>query len=162
MIGRTRRRPDLAVASGERLLAWAPVESGHEATVVGGTRDALYLPDRVPWEQVATATWDDDERVLRVVVLAPFGEPQPIHLLPLREPGRLLQLVRERVTASMALQRHVPVGAGAIRVVARRAPSGRGEVVWLVDYDAAVDPADPSVAEQVQRALVAAQDELGA
>ena len=85
------KRPDLAVGPGERLLAHA---TGPGGVVVGGTRDALYLPQRVPWETVATADWDQDEEVLHVVELAAWGQPQPEHRLALTEPGRLIELVR--------------------------------------------------------------------
>lgn len=164
---RRDRRPDLVVASGERLLAWATGRSG----TVGGTRDALYLPGgiddagprRVPWETVASAEWDAEESVLRVTELAPWGEQQPVHLLALDDPARLLQLVRERVTASIVVQRHVPVRRRhEVRVVGRRAPRGSGEITWLVDYDAALDPADPAVRQVVDAALVAARADVGA
>lgn len=161
---RREPRPDLDVATGERLLAWAIGPAG----TVGGTRDALYLPGvpgarRVPWETVASAEWDADESVLRVTELAPWGEQQPVHLLALDDPARLLQLVRERVTASIVVQRHVPVRRRQeVRVVGRRAPRGSGEITWLVDYDAALDPTDPVVREVVDAALAAARADVGA
>lgn len=161
---RRDRRPDLDVAAGERLLAWATGRAG----TVGGTRDALYLPAdggsrRVPWETVASAEWDADESVLRVTELAPWGEQQPVHLLALDDPARLLQLVRERVTASIVVQRHVPVRRRQeVRVVGRRAPRGSGEITWLIDYDAGLDPADPVVREVVEAALAAVRADVGA
>ena len=54
--------------------------------------------------------------------------------------------MRERVTASVLLVRHVPItGKRGVRVVARRAPSGRSEVHWVYEYDAGIDPDDPVV-----------------
>lgn len=152
------QRPDLAVAPGERLLAWA---SG-PTSAVGGTRDALYLPRRVPWEEVASADWDSDAELLRVVEVGTFGEPQPTHVLRLEEPARLLQLVRERVTASIVVQRHVPVrGRRGVRVLGRRAPGGGGEVGWFVEYDAGLDPTDPEVSSVVEQALATARADVG-
>lgn len=149
-----RRRPAIEVGAGERLLA--------HAGDVGGTRDALYLPHRIAWEQVASADWDHDERTLTVVEVAPFGAAQPTHVVRLEEAGRLLQLVRERVTASIALQRHVPVGERrSVRVLARQAPALRGEVSWFVEYDDGLDPADPRVDAAVQAALAQARTDLG-
>ena len=96
-----------------------------------GTRDALYVPTsvghvRVPWEQVESADWDKEGEVLRVREVGTWGEPRPgvpPHASP--SPGRLLELVRERVTATVLLQRHVAVeGTRGVRVIARRAPSG--------------------------------------
>lgn len=148
------RRPRIDVARGERVLA--------AAGPVAGTRDALYLPTRIPWEQVAAADWDAEERTLTVTEVGRFGEEQPVHVVALEEAGRLLQLVRERVTASIALQRHVPVRERAsVRVLARQAPGRRGELAWFVEYDAALDPADPEVDAVVQAALADARADIG-
>jgi len=160
------RRPPLPVAAGERLLAWARLrDRGDQAGApgwVGGTRDALYVPRRIPWEQVARADWDQDASVLRVVEVAPFGDPSPVHLLGLDDAGRLLQLVRERVSASIVVQRHVRVtGSRSVRILARRAPGGHGEPAWFVEYDEGLAPDDPRVDAVVQGALAAARADLG-
>lgn len=152
----------IAVGRGERVLASATAATGE----VGGTRDALYLPapaGRLPWEEVAAADWDPDERTLTVTEVGRFGEERAVHVLRLDEAGRLLQLVRERVTASIALQRHVPVAdRRSVRVLARQAPGRRGELAWFVEYDAGLDPTDPAVDTVVQAALAAARADIGA
>ncbi|WP_146207380.1 hypothetical protein [Nocardioides silvaticus] len=158
---RKARVPTLA--RGERLLAWAATADG---ATVGGSRDALHLPDpeplRLPWEEIATAEWDTDESVLHVVEVGSYGEVRPEHLLRLTDADRLLSLVRERVTASMVVQRHVPVrGRLGARVLGRRAPSGRGPVAWFVEYDAGLDPDDPAVATVVDEALTLARGDVG-
>ncbi|MCX6399486.1 MAG: hypothetical protein NTX33_06110 [Propionibacteriales bacterium] len=158
------RRPVLEVAAGERLLAWAsvPYPNAGGPSSVGGTRDALYLPERLPWEQVASADWDQEESTLRVVEVGQFGEPNPVHVIRLDDAGRLLQLVRERVTASIAVQRHVAVqGRRSVRVLARRAPGAHGELHWFVEYDEGLDPSDPRVDAVVQEALAAARSDVG-
>jgi len=161
-----RTRPPVAVGKGERLLAWAPVDGGGWAA---GTRDALYLLDRrVPWEQVQTADWDRDEGRLRVSEVGAWGRPRPQHTLTIpdtaaKDADRLLQLLRERVTASVLLSRHVPVtGRRGVRIIARRAPSGRSDVQWLYEYDEGVDPEDPFVRAAAETALAAAQADVGA
>ena len=160
----SRRRPRPAsLARGERLLAWAETDEG---ALVGGTRDALHLPERepprLPWEEIATADWDADERRLHVVEIGSYGQLQPEHRLTLDDPDRLLSLVRERVTASIVVQRNVPVrGRLGVRVLGRRAPSGQGAIAWFVDYDDGLDPADPEVASVVDEALVAARGDVG-
>jgi hypothetical protein len=159
-----RERPPVEVAPGERPLAWAPVD-GDDWVV--GTRDALYLPSvRLPWEQVEAADWDRDLSRLRVSEVGRWGEPRAEHDLTLVESGpgadRLLQLVRERVTASVVVVRHVPIsGRRGVRVVARRAPSGRSPVQWIYEYDDGVDPSDPVVEAAAATALAAARDDLG-
>jgi hypothetical protein len=160
-----RRRPRLSsLERGERLLAWAETADG---ALVGGSRDAVHLPGRepprLPWEDIATADWDADARLLRVVEVGRFGLPRPEHHVALVHPDRLLTLVRERVTASMVLQRHVPVrGRLGVRILGRRPPSGRGEIAWFVEYDAGLDPDDPDVSSLVDDALAAARADVGA
>ena len=154
-----RERPPIEVGAGERLLAWATTAQGP----VGGTRDALYLPGaRVPWERVQATDWDRETSVLRVSEVGSWGAVRPEHVLDVEEPGRLLELVRERVTASVVLQRHVPLeGRRGVRVIARRAPRGDRPVEWLYEYDEGIDPDDPAVRFEAERALAAARDELG-
>lgn len=162
-------RPNIAVGPGERLLAWAVVEGGH----VGGTRDALYIAHdslvepvetttRIPWEQIQAAEWDPESSTLRVSEVGTWGRLRPAYTVVVREPGRLLELLRERVTASVLLQRHVPVTArDSARVIARRAPRGDQSIIWLVEYDEALDPDDPVVRLAVEAALANARAEIG-
>jgi hypothetical protein len=155
-----RATPSIQVAAGEKVLAWARAAEG----VVAGTRAALYLPGghRIPWEQVEAADWDNDSDTLRVREVGAWGEPRPTYSLVLGDPNRLLQLVRERVTATVVLQRHVPIrGTRGVRVIARRAPAGDRRVTWLFEYDDGIDPDDPFVDHAAQEALAAARDEVG-
>jgi hypothetical protein len=164
-VRRRQRRPDVGVASGERVLAWAATGAG----VVAGTREALYLPGdappavlRVPWEQVETADWDAERSQLRVREVGTWGERRPEHLVTLAAPVRLLQLVRERVSATVVVQRHVPVtGRRGLRVIARRAPAGDRPVTWMFEYDEGVDPDDPLVREAAESALAQAMQDVG-
>lgn len=154
-----RASPQVEVAAGERVLAWAPAADG----IVAGTRAALYLPGgrRLPWEQVEAADWDSDSETLKVSEVGTWGEPRPTYSFVLSEPNRLLQLVRERVTASVVLQRHVPIrGQRGVRVIARRAPTGARELTWLFEYDVGIDPDDAFVAHAAQEALAAARGEI--
>jgi hypothetical protein len=147
----------------ERVLARATSESGP----VEGTREALLVPTddgarRIPWEQVEAANWDRDTGVLKVTEVGTWGAPRPEHRLMVSDPGRLLELVRERVTASVVLQRHVPIeGRRGVRIIARRASSGARELSWLFEYDAGIDPADPFVEQAAQEALAVARNEVG-
>lgn len=161
---RLRRRepqPEVTVAPGERVLAWTRTTDGG---VLAGTRDAMYLPHgvRLPWEQVESADWDVDAERLVVAEVGTWGQERAVHELAVAEPRTLLELVRERVTASIVLQRHVPVhGKRGVRVIGRRAPSGRHPVVWLTEYDVGVEPDDPAAARAAADALDAARLEVG-
>jgi hypothetical protein len=160
--------PDVAERAGlhrgERVLAHASATDG---SWLLGTRDALLVVEpadtiRVPWERVETADWDRETELLRVAEVGEFGQVRPVHSFTLTDPGRLLTMVRERVTASVLLQRRVSVrGSRGLTVIARRPPRGDGEISWACEYDVGVDPADPAVREVSERALRDAQDELG-
>jgi len=160
-----RRRPPIRVAAGEKVLAWAEGPEG----VVAGTRDSLYVRSsegaaetRVPWQLVQAADWDQETSVLRISEVGSWGERRPEHRLTLESPGNLLELVRERVTASVVLQRYFPVDdQRGFRVIARRAPSGDLPIRWLLDYDQGVDPDDPEVQRLAHEALEAARNEVG-
>ena len=145
---------------GERMLASTRAASGE---TVAGSRDALFLGERrLPWEQVEAADWDSDTDTFRVAEVGSWGEQRVEHELVLPDPGRLLELVRERVTASVVLQRHFVVsGRRGLRVIARRAPGGTSPVVWFYEYDEGVDPDSPEVREIARAALAACRDEVG-
>ncbi len=156
--------PSVTVAPGEKVLASATAADG---TVLAGTRDAFYVvadgqTRRVPWEQVEAADWDRDTDTLRLSEVGSWGEQRPVHTAVLTEPRRLLELVRERVTASVVMQRHVAVtGRRGLRVIARRAPSGAGGVQWVYEYDEGVDPDDATVRAAAREALALARHDVG-
>ncbi len=157
--------PKLSVAPGERVLASATAADG---TLLAGTRDAFYVAvedgetRRVPWEQVEAADWDRDTETFHLSEVGTWGEQRTVHTATLAEPGRLLELVRERVTASLVLQRHVVVsGRLGLRVIARRAPGGDGPIEWVYEYDEGVDPTDPRVAAAAREALRLAHRDVG-
>ncbi|WP_210440542.1 hypothetical protein [Nocardioides xinjiangensis] len=166
-MSRFRRRtpsPSVDVGPGERVLAAATTADG---TVLAGTRDAFYVVTdgttrRVPWEQVEAAGWDRDTDTFRLSEVGSWGEQRPVHTATIEAPGRLLELVHERVTASVVLQRHVRLGRRrGLRVIARRAPSGAGEVQWVYEYDEGVDPDDPAVRAAAGEALELARRDVG-
>ncbi|SFB69737.1 hypothetical protein SAMN04487968_1017 [Nocardioides terrae] len=149
------RRRSATVGSGERVLASAPVMGSDD--VVAATREALYVAGRrLPWEQVHDAGWDSESSLLTVT-----ENDRTVHRIAVDAPARLLQLVRERVTASVVVQRAVPLPFGTARVVARRAGGGAREITWVVEYDDLADPDDPAVAALVQATLERAQDDVG-
>jgi hypothetical protein len=172
------RRADLP---GRRVLAHATATDG---TWLLGTREALVVVElfdelgtrpfdevgnrptgtvRLAWQDIETADWDRDADRLRVAEVGTFGKARPVHVFTVPEPGLLLQMIRERVTASVLLQRRVVVsGKRGLMVVARRPPTGRGEITWAFEFDEEVDPEDPEVREAAERGLRSAQDELGA
>lgn len=171
-------RDRLGLGRGERPLAWAradrsgsggaadPRDAGADVWV--GTRRALYVPAgvggvrRIPWTSVDRADWNDPAQQLRVVELAPFGEVMPRTVGRLRGADRLLQLVRERVTASVVVVRTVPLrDRRGVRVVARRDPDTTAELTWSAVLDAGLDPSDPAVVADAEAAVARVRAEVG-
>lgn len=148
---------------GEKVLAHARALDG---SWVLGTRLRLALvePDHtthIAWESVEDAAWDQEDSRLEVTEIGAYGEQRPVHSFEMDDPSRLLQLVRERVTASIVLQRRVPVrGKQGLTIIGRRSPSG-GPVTWMHAYDRGLDPEDPEVAAVAAQALAGAQAEVG-
>ena len=102
---------------GEKVLAHTVAKDG---TWLLGTRLRLVvvgggeLPEeqravQIPWETVEDAAWKQDDARLRFTETGQYGEPRPTYSFEVEDPALLLQLVRERVTASVVLQRRVPV-----------------------------------------------------
>lgn len=146
----------------ERTLAAARAEDG---TWLVGSRDQLHAVGETtrswPWEQVLRADWDEDERRFELVPVGEFGRPVERRSFVLDDAADLLGLVRERVSASVVLQRRVPVsGKRGFLVFGRRPPRG-GDVAWAFELDEGVDPDDPAVRSAMDRALTEAQGSLG-
>ena len=174
-LGRPSLPREVAARVPGRPLAFVETTDG---TWLVGSRDAFVVvpaagspdPDsglsvetRIPWEQVEGADWDRDGSCLRVTEVGRFGEPRPSYVftLPETEPAALLQLIRERVTASVVLQRGQLVeGKRGLKVIGRRAPSG-GPIAWMHEYDEGVDPDDPAVTEAAAALLQQARADVG-
>jgi hypothetical protein len=149
----------------------APAETGQ----AGGVRDAptAAKPEgggageppayrRIGWEQVERAEWDRDTDLLRIVETAPLGHRMPVWSLRFqRADDRFLRLVRERITASVVVDRRVPIrGQHGVRVIARRAARVDAELVWAVAFDEELDPGDPDILAAAEQALAAVRAEV--
>lgn len=154
------RLPD----SGERVLAAAAAEHGGWLL---GTRDHLHLvldeeTHTLPWERVQRADWDKETSTLRVEQVEAYGHPVTSFSFVVTEPGDLLTMLRERVTASVVLQRRVELGRKrGFSVIGRRPPRGTGEITWAYEFDGGVDPDDPEVMAAAEAALREARESLG-
>jgi hypothetical protein len=163
------RRPSLPAEVAARVdgrpLAFAQAVDG---TWVVGTRAALVVlgadqARHVPWERVEGADWDRETSRLRVSEVGHYGQPRPAYsfTMPDFEPGGLLQLIRERVTASVVLQRgRVVSGKRGLKVIGRRSPMG-GPIAWMHEYDDGIDPDDPEVAAVAAALLEQARADVG-
>lgn len=154
-----------ADADGDDVLAAVRLIDGQWAA---GSRAALFVPDgdkmrRVGWEKIERAEWDAEESVLHVWETTAFGTPLRGTHLKVEDPGKFGQLLRERVNASILVQRHVPlVGKKGVRVVGRRNPADtRAQVSWSFVLDKGVEPDRPGLVDRAEAALEELRDELG-
>ncbi len=153
-----------AVAS--RVLASAETADG---TWLVGTRDALVVVSAadgevatVPWEGVQRADWDVETSTLTVERVEEFGTPVVPMVFEVAAPGPFLQLLRERVSASIVVQKRVVLERKrGLTVIGRRPPSGDGEVTWAYELDKGLDPADPAVLAAAEAGLREARESLG-
>jgi hypothetical protein len=157
----------LTLEQGERPIAWArgpSTRDGRDVFVVATDR-ALHVgplanPPRIPWDRVVKAMWD--EPVLNLVVQARPGEPPRRLPVRLEEPGEVPVVVRERVMASIVIMQHVPLrGEKGVRLVARRG-SDDGRVRWSAVFDPGLDPGDPALRAEADRALADLRGHVGA
>jgi hypothetical protein len=163
---RADRAPALVVdraglGRGEKVLAFA--NDGDRWLL--GTRLALVLIGeetvRLPWETVQAADWHQDEATLSISEVGEFGQPRASYEFTLENPALLLQLIRERVTASVVLQRGFQLsGKRGFKVIGRRSPGG-GEISWMYEFDAGIDPDEPDVASAAAEALAQARADVG-
>ena len=174
MRGFPTRRPrvprevlDAGLVAGDSLLA---ATQSRDGTWLLGTRQRFSAVEggapedavRLRWEDVQRADWDRDTATLRVEAVGDYGERVARWSYELDEPDPLVALVRERVTASILLQRRIPVvGKRGFTLVARRPPTGTGELTWSFEFDPGVDPDDPVVATATDLALGEAKESLG-
>lgn len=113
----------------------------------------------VEWSEIESASWDGDESRLDLMLVADAVGRRQRHRIVLEAPGRLVDVVREQVTASVVISRHVPVATGrGVRVTGRRTP--RGELSWSAQLDRGVDLDDPDTRARVDAAVEAVRNEV--
>lgn len=151
---RLRRAPEEVreLAGADKALAWTQVAQQW----LVATSAALVVPGRpqpLSWPDVVRAAWDDP--VLEVQA------PEGMYRFVLEEPGRIPQVVNERVKASVLVQHHVPlVGELGVRLVARRRP-GSDEILWRVTFDPGLNPDDPQLRAAADDALSELRTSIG-
>ncbi len=159
---RRRRVPEtvrqVALPPGARRAGWALTADG--APLVA-TDLALLLPDgtQLPWTRVERAGWAPPE--LSVRESAEVEGTGRVHVLRLADAGDLPDVVRTRVTGSVAWSRHERLAPqGGVRLVGRRVP-GAPELDWQLVYDRGTDLADPLVRAQAEQLLESARRSIG-
>jgi len=165
-MGLLRRRavPDQVKAvqldSGERRVGWAVTTTGEP---VVATDLGLRLPGAgvLAWEQIERASFD--KPVLVITELAEVEGAGARHTveLDLTEDTDLPEVVRVRVSASVAWSSHQRLHpAGGVRIVGRRRP-GLEVLDWQLVFDRDTDPHDPGLRAQAEQHLDAARRTIG-
>jgi hypothetical protein len=135
---------------GERRLAWGTTTAGKP---VVATDLGLRLPGvpRLDWADVERASWR--RPTLAVIRVSAVDGAGPRWELELADERGLADVVRAKVTASVAWSDHVRLApAGGVRLVGRRRP-GRELLDWQLVFDAGTDPDDPQLRAQAEAVL---------
>jgi len=144
-----------------------------DGTQVVGSDRALHFGDgeTLAWHQVDQARWLEATNTLEVLTLPSDLEPARTHRVTIPVPGRLPELVRERVTSSIVVSERLTLSTATarsvgVRIVARRVPDGdgvqaNGGVRWSVIYDDGAPRSDPLLQSAAREAVAALQTRLG-
>lgn len=152
----------LGIGPGERVVAWgsSPGADATQTMFAAATDKALYLQatgDRLPWDRISKATWNDP--LLELVVVGEAGLSRVLRLT-VEDSRDLPAAVHDRVTASVLVSERVDLGDGAgALMVARRADDD--QVRWTVVFDSGLDPSDPALREAADAALARLRESLG-
>lgn len=130
----------------ERVLAVAVLTGGGHVVV---TSWGLWIPAddgavrRVGWHLVSRAAWGNGALELVEAVEEPAGAAvlltdRPVRRLRLAEPGRVPEIVHERVTGSIRSRHHRDLPGGGAWFVQRKVP-GRDGIVLQVRPDPGTD-----------------------
>ena len=85
----------------------------------------------VGWHEIERGGWNAELQKLTWVHYAVPGEVPARGSLELTDPGRFSELFRERIEATIAVERFVPLaGERGVIIAARRDLSGSGAVAW--------------------------------
>jgi hypothetical protein len=127
-------RTSLATEPGRpaRIFAWATTSTGFciasPATLSYGDEEAW---KHIGWHEIERGAWNAELRKLTWALHAAPGKSSPRGSLELIEPGRLPELFRERIVATIAIEKFVPlVGERGVTITARRDLGGTGAVAW--------------------------------
>ena len=140
-----------------RILAWA----GEDDRFVVGSPAVLSTGGgtgwhHVGWHEIERGGWNDELRRLSWVRLdGRRGEVE------LAEPGRLPELFRERVEATIVVRQFVALaGDRGVTVSARRPLAGGGPLVWHSSLTRGLSWQTPGVREAVDDALAQTRAEF--
>lgn len=158
-------REALGIGERERIIAWGIGDaSSPETTHVVATNEALYDQRgsaRYPWVDVIKGTWQEPD--FKLTLDAGSGAGAARVTIRVDDARDLPAAVRDRVTDTVVISEYVELGEGAgAQLVARRDPgAGLEGIRWSIVFDAGLDPGDPELRTQADRALADLRSSLG-
>lgn len=144
-----------------RILAWARMPDGYcigsPARLSFGDADDW---QHCGWHEIQRGGWNAERRELNWIEIADPDEIARRRTLPLTEPGRMPELFRERVAATIAVERFVPIaGERGVIVTARRDLSRDGSISWRSSLTRGLSWQTEGVREAAERAVVELRSE---
>lgn len=147
-----------------RILAWTSSFDGFvvgspAVLSIGGGDTVAGAEDwrHVGWHEIEHGGWNAESRSLSWTLYG--GRRGRVELA---EPGRLPELFRERVAASIAVERFVPIrGERGVTVTARRDLGTAGTLSWHSTLTRGLSGSGYGVAEQIARAEAELASEYG-
>jgi hypothetical protein len=155
----------LPIRPGERVLILDRAPAG---SLVAATAAAVYLSDqgelsrtwsRVGWEEVIRTGWDDRRRILVLTGAGPSGMWRAE--LAVDRHSALVELARERVSATLLASAAVRYRDRICAVVVARRQPGSGRVTWLTLLNQADDTEDQAVRAKAAAAIAALRAQTG-
>lgn len=149
-----------ALPAGERVLAFAAYDAGHLVATMTGLWEC---PREVAavlwhWDEIDRAEWAEGHLAMQVT---PDGsDPRPVSFTT-TAPGKLPEVIRDRVNASIVINDwHRLASGGGVRVLARRR-QGEERLRWLLAFDRESDAADASSRAEAAARLRLARESVG-
>jgi hypothetical protein len=152
-------RSQLELSDKERILAW--IDDGNGRLVIA-SETALHLQRNPPaysrfsWDQIENASYESD---VMTITLIPELDSASLRV-PVGQDPRLPVAVRDRVTASVVVDRFVPLeGDRGVRIIGRR--GDHGAIAWRTDLDPALS-GRPDLLRLAEQSLAEVQGEVSA
>lgn len=141
-----------------RVLAWAPAPEG--AIVALDGRLAVLeagVWTSTPWHELLHATWNDEGSILWWTTV---DAPQRPHETRVLAPGRLPDVIFERLKQTFVASRTVTLAPGKGGTLMARRPAtstDAADITWLIVPARGTNLKRPEIAEAAQRILDAAR-----
>jgi hypothetical protein len=159
------RTAGLPIRPGERVLTLDRAPAG---SLIAATAAAVYLSDqgelgrtwsRVGWEEVIRTGWDDRRHILVLTGAGPSGRWRAE--LAVDRHSALVELARERVSATLLASAAVRYRDRICAIVMARRQPGSGKVTWLTLLNQAGDTEDQAVRAKAAAAIAALGAQTG-